>query len=134
MSSKPALQGRVHAIISTEAALKGRLESELTTVKRFESNEFARFIAVSYVRVIAGLGRGAVMIFNRPLRSELQARLDAAKVLEKLKSLDSAHADEAGGITPPQNEFFMSGLFGLIPGSDTAPIRIDTPEGKNRCH
>jgi hypothetical protein len=72
------------------------------------------------------------MSFTRPLRSELQARLDTAKVLEKLQTLQEIPAD-ADPCAPPLPEFRMSGLFGLIPGSDTSPIRIDGASRENRC-
>jgi hypothetical protein len=67
------------------------------------------------------------MNFSRPLRSELQARLEVVRAMEKLRSLGTNDCSDE--ICPqPQHEFHMSGLFGLIPGSDTSPLSMNPPD------
>lgn len=60
------------------------------------------------------------MILTPVARNELQDRLDETRLLE-----DAIPDDDVAAELLEQRPFVMSGLYEIIPGAQTAPLRID---------
>ncbi len=65
------------------------------------------------------------MIFIKTQPNDLQARLDDVREQANRSAADALEAAP----TPPDRVFFMGGLFGQIPGTDTSPLRTEPSAG-----